>query len=609
MNLDTGTAELMAMVDRDGITAETLDFAAVPKDMHGAAAQFEVPIKVIESSVKAEAAANTPKKRAALGMLIATGLAEGGADARTLVATLAHPDVMDTMGLSLDRLDRAEVRMRQLVDSNASKSLDGLRILKALSKEGFSLTEILVTSRSLEVRHPGTSWAQNDLHQTLFSVGPEELVSAALVGADVRARVPGPDVGRIKQQLMTDMMMMGTQVSNHRNHQDFKDLTGVLNDPATAGPSEVKTKVDSLGLAITPDVAAPIIASGMPIADILAGLARSTTPYGGVSGHRPPPPATAVLSSGSASSPVRSTFPPPPPPPSGLGAPFGAPPPMAAASPTVLSSVRAAVPLPPVSGAIRDHDAGVMSINIDPEWGDGSNIAHLPDDTVVGPDGLPIGVSTEVQGEGVLVFDREKTNGDGSCGLHALFAVTRNDKNEWSLDDNERSLENAMKARREINEAVQKLGTADQDLGTGTEELVRSLVEKIVATRVGFIGGVPPTPIFEEINTSYFGHLAHGHDFSYEQRLEMTKEIFSKIIGAKSGGEHEEEGQITPDELKLIAVLKGVNVLILSAPREDSVKTMNVWRSQPDNLGPRITVVHSGGVHWERWQQRPTGAL
>ena len=343
MNLDTGTAELMAMVESDGITEVTLDFAAVPKDMHGAAAQFEVPIKVIESSVKAEAAADTPKKRAALGMLIATGLAEGGTDARTLVATPAHSDVMDKMGLSLDRLDRAEVRMRQLVDSDTSTSLDGARILKALSKEGFSLTEILVTSRSLEVRHPGTNWAQIELHQALFSVGPEELVAAALVGADVRARAPGADVGRIKQQLMTDMMMMGTQVSNHRAHPDFDNLTRVLNDPATAGPSDVKTKVDSLGLAIAPDMAAPIIANGMSIADILAGLGQA----GKSSGHSSAPATT-----------------------------FVAPPRMAAAGPTVLPSVRSVVPPPPIPRAMPNYNAGQVEFTF-PDGANGRNIAEL----------------------------------------------------------------------------------------------------------------------------------------------------------------------------------------------------------------------------------------
>ena len=261
----------MAQVDRHGITPATLRFATVPGEMHASAPKFDVPRKIIESSLRAADPADTPKKRAALGMLLATALAEGGTVALTLVTD--HSNVMASMGLSVDRLGEAQTQMQHLVNSNSDRN----HILRTLSKEGFSLTEILITSGVV-----------TGSHQTLLSVGVEKWVDAALVGADVRSREPGADAELIKQQLMTDMMMLGTQVSHSLSYPDFNALIGVLNDPTTAGPSGVKTKFDSLGRAITPEVAAAIIFNGMDITDILGSLARSSAPDVGFSGHIPP---------------------------------------------------------------------------------------------------------------------------------------------------------------------------------------------------------------------------------------------------------------------------------------------------------------------------------
>ncbi len=271
LDLDLGVTELMAQVDRHGITPDTLRFATVPGEMHESAPKFDVPRKIIESSLRAADPADTPKKRAALGMLLATALAEGGTDDRDLVTD--HSNVMASVGLSVARLGEAQTQMQHLVNSNS----DGNHILRTLSKEGFSLTEILVMSRVV-----------TGSHQTLLSVGVEKWVDAALVGADVRSRETGADMALIKQQLMTDMMMLGTQADNSLSHPDFNALIGVLNDPKTAGPSGVKTKFDALGRAITPEVAAAVISNGMDITDILGSLARSSAPDVGFSGHIPP---------------------------------------------------------------------------------------------------------------------------------------------------------------------------------------------------------------------------------------------------------------------------------------------------------------------------------
>ena len=271
LDLDVGVTELMTQVDRHGITPATLRFATVPGEMHASAPKFDVPRKIIESSLRAADPADTPKKRAALGMLLATALAEGGTDDRDLVTD--HSNVMASVGLSVARLGEAQTQMQHLVNSNS----DGNHILRTLSKEGFSLTEILVMSRVV-----------TGSHQTLLSVGVEKWVDAALVGADVRSRETGADMALIKQQLMTDMMMLGTQADNSLSHPDFNALIGVLNDPKTAGPSGVKTKFDALGRAITPEVAAAVISNGMDITDILGSLARSSAPDVGFSGHIPP---------------------------------------------------------------------------------------------------------------------------------------------------------------------------------------------------------------------------------------------------------------------------------------------------------------------------------
>ena len=122
---------------------------------------------------------------------------------------------------------------------------------------------------------------------------------------------------------------------------------------------------------------------------------------------------------------------------------------------------------------------------------------------------------------------------------------------------------------------------------------VSDLLEQVVNTRCSFESG--HNPIFRKINDSVDLSKSAGYPIA-------AKAIFSEIIAKQTGEPGELEGQITPAELKLISVSLVLNVQILSPKAEGSATVMDVWRSQPDNPAGLITVVHSGGQHWERWQ-------
>ena len=232
-------------------------------------------------------------------------------------------------------------------------------------------------------------------------------------------------------------------------------------------------------------------------------------------------------------------------------------------APLVVPVVR----LPPPPKAPPMH-VGEMIINFPPGQA-GANIAELPLD----------GVSTNLN-RAKIVFDRIPTNGDGSCALHALLANT--------MDSSERlSLMDPMRVRADISRLVQGLTSGDP--------AVTELLEQVVNTRCTFESG--DNPIFSEINHSV--DLSNSADYTI-----AAKAIFSEIIAKQTGEPGQLEGQITPAELKLISVSLGLNVQLLSPIVEGSAKKMDVWRSQPDNPASLITVVHSGGQHWERWQQR-----
>ncbi len=207
-----------------------------------------------------------------------------------------------------------------------------------------------------------------------------------------------------------------------------------------------------------------------------------------------------------------------------------------------------------------------------PSGATGTNIAQLSQTNV----------STVLLGS-PLVFDRIVTNGDGSCALHALLGDARNSEGRWGL-------QNPMEARVAISKIVQKLDTEDF-------MPMMPLLDDVINAR-----GALDSGIFTRILDRF--PLELGADYTFQNKVGITKAIFSEIIARLTGGADQLEGQITPAELKLISILRGVNVRILSPTREGFANEMTVWRSQPDNSLDLITVVHSGGEHWERWNQR-----
>ena len=223
--------------------------------------------------------------------------------------------------------------------------------------------------------------------------------------------------------------------------------------------------------------------------------------------------------------------------------------------------------LPPPK-ALPIH-VGEMTIKFPPGQA-GANIAELP----------LKGVSTSLNGA-KIVFDRIPTNGDGSCALHALLGNAEDSSQRLSLMD-------PMRVRADISSRI------FQGLVLG-HSAVSDLLEQVVNTRCSFESG--DNPIFSEINDSVDLSNSAGYTIA-------AKAIFSEIIAKETGEPGQKEGQITPAELKLISVSLGLNVQILSPKAEGSATVMDVWRSQPDNPASLITVVHSGGQHWERWQQR-----
>ena len=92
-------------------------------------------------------------------------------------------------------------------------------------------------------------------------------------------------------------------------------------------------------------------------------------------------------------------------------------------------------------------------------------------------------------------------------------------------------------------------------------------------------------------------------NYTQEELRAITIAIFNSIIAPLSGkkGEGQGEGEITAPELKLIALIMNINATILPPTREGDASEMDVWRSDPINSEELVTVVHSGGAHWERW--------
>ena len=215
---------------------------------------------------------------------------------------------------------------------------------------------------------------------------------------------------------------------------------------------------------------------------------------------------------------------------------------------------------------------GEMTINFPPGQA-GANIAELPQENVCA---VLNGVD--------IFFDRIATNGDGSCALHALLGNAMDSSGRLSLED-------PMIERADISRLVQGLTSGDP--------AVTELLDQVVNTRVAFKS--EEKRIFTEILKRY--GVGMSGDYAPESKRNIIKDIFSQIIATQTGEGGQVEGQITPAELKLISVLHGVNVQLLSPIVEGSAKKMDVWRSQPDNPAGLITVVHTGLAHWERWQQ------
>ncbi|NBV83144.1 hypothetical protein EBR57_03360, partial [bacterium] len=208
LNLDPGTDILLEKIEADGISDDVLEHAAAPiTSIHSFFGGSKTPLALIESALTHERPDLSNRQQAALGMMVAYGLAEGGKAARERVEEDLRTDAKVTpMGIQLDRLDRADVRMRELMQSDPGtrqgKGLDAARVVNALASEGFSLTDILVTARSIEVEGKDKQGEASRIHSELLGLGSDILAEAAMTGAEVRARRVGVDVAVVKQELV-----------------------------------------------------------------------------------------------------------------------------------------------------------------------------------------------------------------------------------------------------------------------------------------------------------------------------------------------------------------------------------------------------------------------